>query len=341
MRWDVIDGPAIMPDDFVVSNTDLAATLFDLAGITPPAEYVLDGKSWLNDVEFELTEHDHETPGEQTCCVYKYIDTLNSHSIVTGAYQYLFRANLNVETGHGVDELYRNTYDVDQLYDLVNDPNERDNLIEQYSHDAELAQTIEWFRSMMIDYIESICVTADGSNECIMPNVGPPTTTTSPPPSSSTTSTTPAPVTTTTEQAGCCKGLDKKYATMCAPKDDADTCGRSDTKCVWLVTEDDKDCEFTTTTKEAEATGRADGYASAGDRWSSGGSSSKSSGSSGRGGTSGGASGRGGGVMEAEAVVVNGDARVENGVMEAEAVVVVLVLVVAAVAMWALRWRCG
>ena len=142
-RWAVVDGAAVMPEDFVVSNTDTAATIFELAGITPPAEYALDGKSWLDDVERVIVGEDYSA---QTCCVFKHVDTLNSHSIVTGKHQYIFRANDNVESGHGVDQLYLNTYDQEQLYDTVNDPNERVNLIEQYEQDAQLAETIEWFR---------------------------------------------------------------------------------------------------------------------------------------------------------------------------------------------------
>ena len=68
-----------MPSDFVTSNVDLAATVFDLVGITPPAGYVTDGLSYIDDVVQQIAS---PSTAEQSSCLYKYIDIVNSHSIV-------------------------------------------------------------------------------------------------------------------------------------------------------------------------------------------------------------------------------------------------------------------
>merc|ERR1712013_194175 len=74
------DGPNVLPPDFVVSNVDMAATIFDLAGVSPPEEYTLDGVSYLADVSNQINH-----PGEfaQSSCLYKVLDIYNSHSIVS------------------------------------------------------------------------------------------------------------------------------------------------------------------------------------------------------------------------------------------------------------------
>merc|ERR1719295_1929779 len=46
----------ILPSDFIVSNADLAASIFDLTGVDPPNGYVLDGRSWIDDVAAYVSE---------------------------------------------------------------------------------------------------------------------------------------------------------------------------------------------------------------------------------------------------------------------------------------------
>ena len=85
-----------MPSDFVVSNADVAATIFDLVDITVPDGYTMDGISWLNDVQKVIADDDTD---DTNCCEYRYVDVMNSHSIVSGQYQYIYRSNLVVENG--------------------------------------------------------------------------------------------------------------------------------------------------------------------------------------------------------------------------------------------------
>ena len=50
------NGPMFTPEDFVTSNIDVAASIFDLAGVTLPDEYQLDGESFINDVQKALVD---------------------------------------------------------------------------------------------------------------------------------------------------------------------------------------------------------------------------------------------------------------------------------------------
>lgn len=150
----------VLSADLVVSNVDLAATIFDLAGVTVPDSYIMDGVSWLDEVVDEA--NDFEYVGE-SCCEYRYIDVFNSRSIVSSKYQYIWRATEIVETRNNVDDLYPNTLDKQQLYDLEADPDQKVNLIS----DDSLSSTITMFQTMMRKYVESTCPVVDG--ECITP----------------------------------------------------------------------------------------------------------------------------------------------------------------------------
>merc|ERR1719461_2196068 len=54
------DGMQTLPDDFVTSNVDLAATIFQLAGVDTPHGYQMDGVSYLDDVVNVLTNPDFD-----------------------------------------------------------------------------------------------------------------------------------------------------------------------------------------------------------------------------------------------------------------------------------------
>merc|ERR1712087_706777 len=54
--------------------------------------------------------------------------------------------------------------------------------------------------------------------------------------------------TATTSEVGCCKGVSRNNADMCAGKD-SNQCGRSN-KCEFIVTTDFSECEYPTTTSE-------------------------------------------------------------------------------------------
>jgi len=162
----------VLPDDFVVSNVDLAPTLFDLVGATVPTDYTMDGSSWLDEVE-SAVNGDDSTP-DDPCCELRYIDVKQSRSIVTADYQYLFRANDEVDTAGGVDDYYAYIYDLQQLYDLNADPDEQINLITEYESyreddsDGYLSSAITRFQTLMKDYLDETC--PNGAGECATPS---------------------------------------------------------------------------------------------------------------------------------------------------------------------------
>merc|ERR1719266_1710469 len=122
----------------------------------------MDGISWLEDVQ-SIVDGTADSD-DASCCDYRFIDIKNSRSIVTADYQYLWRADGQVETSGNVDTLYQCAYDEEQLYDLAADPDQQTNLIE----DESLSSTISWFQSTMWDYLNATCPAEDG--QCAMPS---------------------------------------------------------------------------------------------------------------------------------------------------------------------------
>jgi len=171
-----VEGPMVLPQSIVTSNVDLAATIFELAGITPPDEYQLDGISYLDDVLLALstdTESDTEFEGTGQC-QYRYLDVKNSHSIVSERYQYIFRATETVDSMDGVDELYPDAFDLEQLYDLSVDPNQRENIFNDDTKMEIYSEQIATFRVMMREYLDVHCIAIDGG-ECVKPEDPSPT----------------------------------------------------------------------------------------------------------------------------------------------------------------------
>jgi len=149
-------------EDLVVSNVDLAPTIFDLIGATVPEQYQMDGTSWLHAVQTSV-DSDSLSYGGDMCCLYRFIEMYNSRSIVSADYQYIWRSNDELETDSGVTDYYANVYDEEQLYDLTADPNEQNNVIEDIAYEEVITE----MRLLMREYIESTCPMEEG--ECSMP----------------------------------------------------------------------------------------------------------------------------------------------------------------------------
>jgi len=150
---------AVMPPEYVTSNVDIGASILDVAGVD--ADYALDGVSYIADVVQQLEEPDVSQQPE--CCEYRFVDIYFSHALFSGRYQYVFRANTMVDTAKGVDLLYPHFYDLEQLYDLDEDPNCKTNLIEDFSY----AAVVDRFERKMRDYLDDICIAVEG--ECAKP----------------------------------------------------------------------------------------------------------------------------------------------------------------------------
>jgi len=161
---DPSEGPHLMPKDWIASNVDVVATVLDLAGVSLPEGYQMEGVSYVDDMLHHLDPDwaGHVEQGEgydpHDTNQYQIIDVMNSNSIVTDRYQYIWRANEIVDDLLDVDELYPNTYDLEQLYDLYADPSEKVNVATHHAY----KDVVTCFEEQMRDYIDSICISADG-----------------------------------------------------------------------------------------------------------------------------------------------------------------------------------
>jgi len=132
----------------------------------------MDGVSWLHYVTD--TVNGVNILGGPRCCDIRYIDIKNSRSIVGPEFQYIWRADDDVEHALNVDDLYPNTYDEQQLYDLEADPDQKVNLIADYEFrrgeypDGVLSSIITFYQSTMRDYLTATCPMEEG--ECVMPS---------------------------------------------------------------------------------------------------------------------------------------------------------------------------
>ncbi|MCH2123105.1 MAG: hypothetical protein MK136_17915, partial [Pirellulaceae bacterium] len=161
-----------LPDDFVTSNVDLAATIFQLAGINTPNDYQMDGVSYLDDVVSALNDpnFDQVADGEGSC-EYKILDIKNSHAIVMGQYQYIFRQTDAVDTMYDVDKLYPNTRDLEQLYDLERDPNQKENIFNNAPQMMVHSELISKFETLMRIYIDKHCLSVNQFIPCEQPEL--------------------------------------------------------------------------------------------------------------------------------------------------------------------------
>jgi len=193
-------------DNMVVSNVDIAATIFEATGVAPPEGYVLDGTSYLEELIAavgHMDDPDAENPREQdpaslgdhgteephaleigdiasmagyesACCQYRFVKVLNSRSIVSAHHQYIWRLSPEVDTeATGGVLMYPHTYAQEQLYDLGIDPNCKENLVD----DPDQLALANMFRVMMIDYIKDTCIAKANNKdnqECVMPTIGTP-----------------------------------------------------------------------------------------------------------------------------------------------------------------------
>jgi len=126
----------------LLSQTDLAPTLLDLAGLEIPAEMLLDAKSFAPLVVGETRD---ETQGRRRVL----LEVCNSRAVVAGGWKYIANRlpsdgscasgsiptsgwhatdSVNIISHWGAAELFPAYFDADQLYDLRADPLEQQNV---------------------------------------------------------------------------------------------------------------------------------------------------------------------------------------------------------------------
>ncbi|MFB6295475.1 MAG: sulfatase [Halobacteriales archaeon] len=149
------------PCEDLVSNVDLAPTIFDLAGIEPPADYQVDGQSFLpcltGEGSYERESVFLEITTERAVVTddnYKYIAVRYPPEIqerVDAGERFNYwcvRYDGDVHHTYGADEYYPAYFEADQLYDLDADPEEQHNL----AGDPEQADRLERMQGLLAAY---------------------------------------------------------------------------------------------------------------------------------------------------------------------------------------------
>ena len=96
------------------------------------------------------------------------MDIKNSYSMISGQYQYIYRATNDVETLMDVDKLYPYTWDQEQLYDLKSDPNQKENIFNNVGRMLSSSDIISEFQTIMREYIDIHCIAINNA-QCEKP----------------------------------------------------------------------------------------------------------------------------------------------------------------------------
>jgi arylsulfatase A-like enzyme len=148
--------------DALVTNVDIVSTILDLAGIEPPEDYEIDGRSWvalLNGTKSSL----HES---------LYLEVVYQRAVVTNDWKYIAvrfpdrvneeitpenRMEFTIEGERGKDRYHNETnfpgyYDDDQLYCLADDKGEQNNL----AYDPEYSDKLEEMKLLLKAYAKDL-----------------------------------------------------------------------------------------------------------------------------------------------------------------------------------------
>lgn len=159
VRWPTELEPS-GPCSDLVSNVDIAPTLFDVAGVDPGPDYTLDGRSFAplvtGDGEYERESLYLEITAERAVVTddgYKFIAVRHPPEIQAEvdagrAYQHS-GAPVNTDgVRYGAGSDFPGYFDQDQLYDLVADPHEQHNLVD----DPAYADRLDALRDRLREY---------------------------------------------------------------------------------------------------------------------------------------------------------------------------------------------
>ena len=145
MRWPGVIQPGSVCDD-LVSNIDFAPTLYELAGVKPPPEVMVDGTSLVpiltgagqadRSLYLEITHERAVVSGDR----FKYIAVRYPEEIQrlvdagTKHSHWGLPMDAKVHHTYNAEKHYPGYFDRDQLYDLTNDPDEQRNLAGDPAH---------------------------------------------------------------------------------------------------------------------------------------------------------------------------------------------------------------
>lgn len=115
----------------------------------------------------------HEDQPED-CCQWRRVDAVNSHSIITAHYQYIWRATNTIheyEDDHNQTlAKYPHAFEWEQLYNLSADPLYSTNLMQNeavFDRESALGLLVEELRNLTREYVEDVCIAVSG--ECVVP----------------------------------------------------------------------------------------------------------------------------------------------------------------------------
>jgi arylsulfatase A-like enzyme len=152
--------PAGVESEEFVTNLDWAATMFDLCGITPPADMQLDGLSiapLFEDPSHTLHESVYMEQGYGRAVATKkwkyiairYAPKLLEQITPQNRKEFQMDGGRNlVDTRYWADRDYPGYFDFDQLYDLENDPDEQKNL----AGDPQFAAVLNNMKERLREY---------------------------------------------------------------------------------------------------------------------------------------------------------------------------------------------
>ncbi len=161
VRWpDVVPAGSVCSN--LVQNTDMVPTFFEVAGVTKPAEYRIDGTSiasMLSDPTAKVHDHLYFEMGYGRAVrtdKWKYIAVrhgsdrfaeIEAASLKSMPRQLAYVGNMKRVTGLLSNR--PNGYDLDQLYDLENDPMEMNNL----AYDPAYAEQLAEMKDILTPYL--------------------------------------------------------------------------------------------------------------------------------------------------------------------------------------------
>ena len=120
---------------------------------------------------FSLCPFHFQVADGDSSCRFKFMDIKNSYSMISGQYQYIFRATADVDTMYNVDELYPYSWDLEQLYDLEADPNQKVNIFNDPARMInQVPDVISEFQTIMREYIDLHCIATSGA-QCVKPDL--------------------------------------------------------------------------------------------------------------------------------------------------------------------------
>ena len=148
--------------DALVTNVDIVPTILELAGLDQPEPYEIDGKSWVNLLNGK-TSIVHES---------LYLEVVYQRAVVTKDWKYIAvrfpdkvneiitpenRREFTIEGKRGKDRYHNESqfpgyYDDDQLYYLVDDRGEQNNL----ANDPKYADKLEEMKLIMKEYAKGL-----------------------------------------------------------------------------------------------------------------------------------------------------------------------------------------